>query len=60
MWALLLFYIALGTTFLLIGPSNIAQFFYDLAHDLSNLKYGWLILGAAIGNVLSVFVPCWY
>lgn len=47
-WAFITFYISLGTAFFVIGPGTIAQFFYDLAQDLSNLKLGWLILGSVI------------
>ena len=46
-WATICLYIALGTTFIVIGPDRIGQTMYNLAKKISENKFGWLILTAA-------------
>ncbi|KZP32856.1 Golgi apparatus membrane protein TVP38 [Athelia psychrophila] len=53
-WASVVFYIALTTFFIVVTPSRIFQWLYDLAHNLSKLPYGWLALG---GIILMVSFP---
>lgn len=50
LWALALFYVALGTFIIVIGPDRIAQFMYDLAQKIKHLRFGWLILGGLLGS----------
>lgn len=55
-WGLALFYLALVTFILTVGPDRIGQFMYDLAQKISHLRFGWLILGAVL--VVISFPPC--
>ncbi|KAF9263501.1 Golgi apparatus membrane protein TVP38 [Marasmius fiardii PR-910] len=54
-WLLALFYICLGIFVIVISPSRIAQFLYDQAKKLSEMRFGWLVLGGAI--ILISFPP---
>ncbi|KAI0693578.1 hypothetical protein BC835DRAFT_1353287 [Cytidiella melzeri] len=56
LWSLVLFYVALGTFFFVVGADRIAQTMYDFAQKISHLRFGWLIL-VAIMTVIS-FPPC--
>ncbi|KAF8897443.1 Golgi apparatus membrane protein TVP38 [Infundibulicybe gibba] len=47
-WLVLLFYIALGIAVVVITPTRIAQYLYDHARLLAEMRFGWLALGAAI------------
>lgn len=47
-WALPSFYMALGVFFLIVGPSEVGQFTYDITQKLSNMSFGWLIIGGVI------------
>ncbi|KAK7695472.1 hypothetical protein QCA50_000108 [Cerrena zonata] len=55
-WALILFYIALGTFLIIIGPDRIGQTMYNLAQKISHLRFGWMILGAIL--IVISFPPC--
>ncbi|KAI0082592.1 Golgi apparatus membrane protein TVP38 [Panus rudis PR-1116 ss-1] len=55
-WALGLFYVALGTFLIVVGADRIGQTMYNLAQKISHLKFGWLILGAVL--VVISFPPC--
>ncbi|KAI0747440.1 Golgi apparatus membrane protein TVP38 [Irpex lacteus] len=55
-WFLIVFYIALGTFFGVVGADKIAQTMYNVAQKISHLQFGWLILVAAM-TVIS-FPPC--
>ena len=46
LWATLCLYIALGTTFFVIGPDRIGQTMYNFAQRISHYQYGALILTA--------------
>ncbi|KAF9247207.1 Golgi apparatus membrane protein TVP38 [Melanogaster broomeanus] len=54
-WFILLFYACMITFIVLVTPSRIAQFMYDLGQGLRRLPYGSLVLMAAI--VLVSFPP---
>lgn len=49
-WGAVFFYIALATFFIVVKPSVIFQWLYDLAQKLSHLRFGWLALGGIIGE----------
>ncbi|OBZ76629.1 Golgi apparatus membrane protein TVP38 [Grifola frondosa] len=49
-WATGLFYMSLGTFFILVGPDRIGQTMYDLAQKISHLRFGWLLLAGIIGG----------
>ncbi|KAH8106126.1 Golgi apparatus membrane protein TVP38 [Cristinia sonorae] len=56
LWALMLFYAALGAFLITVGADRIGQTMYDLAQKISNLRFGWMILGAIL--VVISFPPC--
>ncbi|KAH9843895.1 Golgi apparatus membrane protein TVP38 [Rhodofomes roseus] len=49
-------YIAIPTTFIVVGPGRIGQALYDLAQKISHLWYGSLILLSVL--VVISFPPC--
>ncbi len=49
-WALAIFYVALITFLLWVGPDRIAQAMYDFAQRISHLQFGWMILAGMIGQ----------
>ncbi|KAI0750901.1 Golgi apparatus membrane protein TVP38 [Daedaleopsis nitida] len=55
-WATLCLYIALGSTFVLVGPDRIGQNLYNFAQKISHYPYGWLLL-TSVFFVIS-FPPC--
>ncbi|CAL1701380.1 unnamed protein product [Somion occarium] len=55
LWALALFYVALGVFLIVIGPDRIGQTMYNLAQKISHLRFGWLILTAIL--VVISFPP---
>ncbi|KAI5125062.1 hypothetical protein M0805_007485 [Coniferiporia weirii] len=54
-WGVVLFDLACLTVLAIIGPSSVTQTFYDLAQDLANYKYGWIILGGIM--IILCFPP---
>ncbi|KII94741.1 hypothetical protein PLICRDRAFT_190301 [Plicaturopsis crispa FD-325 SS-3] len=54
-WLWILFEIALLTFIIIVTPSRIAQYLYDLAQRLSHNPFGWLIFSVAI--VVASFPP---
>ncbi|TDL29433.1 Golgi apparatus membrane protein TVP38 [Rickenella mellea] len=54
-WFLILFHVALAYLLFIFGPSNIAQKLYDLAQELRNYRFGWLILGTFM--VITSYPP---
>jgi len=54
-WGTLCIWTSIASAFFIIGPARIGQALYDLAHDVSQLPFGWLILAALL--VLVSFPP---
>ncbi|KAI0347336.1 Golgi apparatus membrane protein TVP38 [Trametopsis cervina] len=55
-WSLLVFYMALGTFFWIVGADRIAQTMYDFAQKISHMQFGWMIL-LAMFIIISI-PPC--
>ncbi|KXN83714.1 Golgi apparatus membrane protein TVP38 [Leucoagaricus sp. SymC.cos] len=53
-WLVILFYICLAAFVIVVSPARILQFLYDRAKELSETRYGWLVLGSAM---VMVSVP---
>lgn len=57
-WVLVAMYITLATTFIVITPAVVFQWLYDLAHRISEMKNGWLILAAIVGRQSFFIYMC--
>ena len=57
LWATFCLYIALGATFVYIGPDRIGQAMYNFAQKISHYQYGWLILTAVFCAYPSAGAP---
>ena len=57
MWFLFFFYLSLGIIAIIITPKRIAQYLYDKAQLVSQLRFGWLILFAVLGRHHMALVP---
>ncbi|TCD67687.1 Tlg2-vesicle protein [Steccherinum ochraceum] len=55
-WTLAVFYVSLGAFLISVGADRIGQTMYDVAQRLSNLRFGWMIIGAVM--VVISFPPC--
>ncbi|KAI0921307.1 Tlg2-vesicle protein [Taiwanofungus camphoratus] len=55
-WTTVCLYLALGSFFILVGPSRIGQTVYDLGQKISHQPFGWMILAGVI--VVISFPPC--
>lgn len=53
-WFLVFFYGCLIALILLVTPSRIAQFVYDLAQRIRHVPYGSLVLMIAVGMLTHI------
>lgn len=51
-WATIALYIAIAAVFIIFTPVRIFQWLYDFAHGVSQMRFGWLAFGAAMGQSL--------
>ncbi|KAL6309559.1 Golgi apparatus membrane protein TVP38 [Sparassis latifolia] len=54
-WGTICVWVSLATIFVVIGPDRIGQAFYDLAHKINQLPFGWLIIAGLL--VIESFPP---